>query len=392
MKYVSPQTEKRKRQQQRRKKQMFLGAVVVALVLIIIVVAAVIMGGRDKPNGDIPPNRQEQPTDEQTPPIDTEQTAPPQPSEPDDTPDGSGTQEQSAQKPAKKKKSIFSKIKSIFAKTQPMEYTFPAMAFGRNIETPAQSIISLSPMATEFILSSPSQNALIAVSGYCNKYGFDSLMTVGTPLLPNVDKIIQLAPDYLIVQTPLSEVDRVTLEQSGIVILQLNAPESFDDIKEIYRSVTALTCGSEIASFESERVVSSIQAKLDMYNSALANIEKQSAVVVFNSYGMVATKDTFEGKLLSNFFDIEFDGVNYYCEDFSAVTSSNPQVIIASDYIGEDELKNMGFGDSEAFANGNVYYINIQQLENLSAKTIGTLAGIANSVYGDKITAQVPVT
>ena len=52
----------------------------------------------------------------------------------------------------------------------------------------------------------------------------------------------------------------------------------------------------------------------------------------------------------------------------------------------------MGFGDSEAFANGNVYYINIQQLENLSAKTIGTLAGIANSVYGDKITAQVPVT
>jgi len=390
MKYVSPQTEKRKQQQQKRKKQMLIGVLAVALVVLITIIAAVVFGGKDK----------EKPNDSVIISGETQAETTPQPQitqQPEN--DESGSEDavhQETDKPAKADKktkknkvSIFGRIKSMFSKTEAMPQKFPVMAFGRNIEEAAESIISLSPMATEFILSSPSQNALTAVSNYCNKYSFDQLMTVGTPLLSNVDKIIQIAPDVVVVQTPLSDVDRIKLEESGILVLQLNAPDSFEDVKEIYRSVTALTQGSEIATFEAERVTASIQKKLGLYAKALEKSDKKDAVMVFNSYGMVATKDTFEADILANFFDISIDGRNYYNEDFTAVAASNPQVIIASDYMSETDIINMGFGDSDAFVNSNIFYVNIQQFESCSAKAIDILCGIANTVYGDEITVQI---
>ena len=384
MKYVSPQTERKKQQQQKRKKQMLIVALVAVLVVAVIAVALIVLGGKDKPadkteNGIVNSEVETQ----TTPQPETEQ---------ENEPDNEETdveQQKTDKKPKKKKTSVFSKVKSAFTKTEPMEYVFPAISFGRSIEEEADSIISLSPMATEFIMSSPSQNALVAVSSYCNKYSFDNLMTVGTPLLPDVDKIIQIAPDYVVVQTPLSDVDRIKLEQNGITVLQINAPTSLDDVKEIYRSVTALTHGSEIATFEAERVTDSINQKLDLYAKALENTDKKDVAMVFNSYGMVATKDTFEAEILSSFFDVAIEGKDYYNEDFSAVASSNPQVIIASDYMTETDLVNMGFGDSKAIADGNVYFVNIQQFESCSAKSIDTLCGIANAVYGNDITVQI---
>ena len=410
MKYVSPQTEKRKQQQKKRKKQMLIIALAAVLVVAIIAVVFVI-GGKNKNKGDevntgndtnvqteITSKPEEvQPTDEPQSTEDVQPSEEPPQEDTKDTVDEADKADESdkADKPVKsdkKKKnkvSLFAKIKSLFTKTEAMEYKFPAMAFGRSIDQAAESIISLSPLATEFILSSPSQNALVAVSNYCNKYGFEQLMTVGTPLLPNIEKIIQIAPDYVIVQTPLSDVDKIKLEQSGITVLKLNSPESIDDIKEIYRSVTALTHGSEIATFDAQRFADSIQQKLQLYKKALDNTDKKDVVMVFNSYGMVATKDTFEADILANFFDITISGKDYYNEDFASVAASNPQVIIASEYMTETDLVNMGFGDSEAFANGNIYFVNIQQFESYSPKAIDTLCGIANSVYGDAITVQI---
>ena len=281
------------------------------------------------------------------------------------------------------KLSIFDKIKGLFVKEE-QQPAFPAMSFGVQINEEADSIISLSPLATEVILSSPSQHSLIAVSEYCNKRT-NQLMTVGTPLIPKVDKIIQLNPDYLIVQNPLSEQDKIKIQQSGITVLQFNAPDSLEDIKEIYRSITALTKGAQGATDFSEKLYSDLEGKLSLYETALSQVPKKTAVMLFNSYGMVATKDTFEGEILSVFFDIAVGGENYFAESLENIAATDPQVIIVSDLITAQQLEQLGFGGTQAYVNGNIYYVNIQDFENISAKSIKTLAGIANSVYGDSI-------
>ncbi|MBE6888199.1 MAG: hypothetical protein E7484_07290 [Ruminococcaceae bacterium] len=402
MKYVSPQTEKRKQRQRKRKKQLLLGICLLAAI-VVVAVAVIAFTGRDKPpqssseqnsissgttiqeESSSAAENEDSSQEENSSSENVNSSAQDTSSQGNNTDSSSGKNEQQAAvvNPHLKNKSIIDKIKGIFSKEE-IQPAFPAMSFGVQIDQAADSIISLSPLATEVILSSPSQHNLVAVSEYCNKRG-NQFMTVGTPLIPKTDKIIQLAPDYLIVQTPLGEQDKIKIQQSGITVLQLNAPKNLDDLKEIYRSVTALTKGAQGATDFSERLYSDLEGKLSLYKAALSQISKKSAVMLFNSYGMVATADTFEGEILSAFFDITIEGKNYFAENIEKIAASDPQVLIVPDFITASQLEQLGFGQTKAYLDGNVYYVNMQDFENISAKSIKILAGIANSVYGDSI-------
>ena len=402
MKYVSPQTEKRKQQRQkRRKQQMLICAVLLAFIVVITAVTLILGSGKDKPSSsqdshsDIVSSEnissEEISSEESSSDETSSEDAASEPdestasdSQEDDSEDGTPQE-----KPKKKKQSIVSRIKAIFAKTEPVPVTFPATSFGKTVEAEMNEIISLSPLATEVILSSPSQNALIAVSDYCNKRGNDQLMTVGTPLIPDVEKIIQLKADCLIVQTPLIATDREKLEESGIVVLELDYPETVEELSEIYRSVTAITHGADIATFESERVFADVKEKLNLYTLALEGENKLNAVMLFNTHGIIATPDTMEGKLLGYFFDVKEMGRNYMAESMEAVAAQNPEVLIVADTITDEQIAAMGLGETSAAANGRVFRVDIQQFENLSIRSIKTLCGIANEVYGNII--QPPV-
>ncbi|MBQ5312941.1 MAG: hypothetical protein J6K30_02690, partial [Oscillospiraceae bacterium] len=189
MKYVSPQTEKRKQQQKKRKKQLALCVCIAAAAVVLFVAVFALTGRDEKPQSSSQTDSElVQNSQEQQPSSDTQNNSSSDEhisSDEGETESEQSPQEeqtpQSATKPKKKKKSIFARIGSIFSKEEVVEEVFPAMSFGVQVSQAADSIISLSPMATEIILSSPSQHSLVAVSEYCNKRGTE-LMTVGTPL------------------------------------------------------------------------------------------------------------------------------------------------------------------------------------------------------------------
>ena len=404
MKYVSPQTEKRKQlRKKRRKQQMLICGILLCVILMAVAIVMVVSTMEDKTSSGSPSSSQQISSEDSISSAGDEVSSDEnggsssdesEDISSDDSEDVSSEEkdDSAAEKPKKKKQSVISRIKAMFAKTEPIPVTFPATVFGRSVEAEMNEIVSLSPLATEVILSSPSQKALVATSSYCNKRGNDQLMTVGTPLIPDVDKIIKLKPDCLIVQTPLSDTDRAEIEESGIVVFEISYPESADELKEIYRSVTAITHGADIATFESERIAADISEKLNLYTFALEGQNKLNAVMLFNTYGMVATPDTMEGRLLAYFFDVKDFGRDYTAESMEAVAATDPEVLIVSDKISKEQLAAMGFGDTEAVAKDRVYYVDIQQFENLSLKSVKTLSGIANQVYGSAIKPPVVET
>ncbi len=390
MKYVSPQTEKRKQmKKKRRKQQMLICAVLLCIILVVAAVVTITSVFKD----DSPSSSTESVSSSQQDESSQEEDIS---SEKDEEISSDESEEEEGEKipsrtekPKKKKQSFISRIKAIFSKIEPIPVTFPATVFGRTVEEEMNEIISLSPLVTEVVLSSPSQDALVAVSDYCNKRGNDQLMTVGTPLIPDVDKIIQLEPDCLIVQTPLAEADKAEIEENGIMVFEISYPENLDELKEIYRSVTAITHGADIATFESEKIAADVSEKLNLYTLALEGQNKLNAVMLFNTFGMVATPDTVEGKLMGAFFDVKEIGKNYMAENMEAVVATNPEVLIVSDKISEEQLEEIGLGDTDAVTNGRVFYVDIQQFENLSIKSVKTLSGIANEVYGSIIRPPV---
>ena len=381
MKYVSPKTEKKKMQQ--KKQTIICGCIFLAIFIGFTFVFIL----KNLNKGPQYPTVADSNTTQDSSDIKTESdiVTDSNITESEVNPSESSSQEQTKPVNTKPKKSLWKKITSIFSKNKEANFVYPAMSFGVTIQQPANKIISLSPLATEAILSSTSQNALIGVSEYCNKHGKKDLPSVGTPLIPKVDNIIELAPDYLIIQNPINETDRIAIEQSGIKILTVKVPKNLEEYKEMYRSISALTCGAEQATLLSERLAKDIQEKLNLYSTALQNVEKQSAVMIFNSYGMIATNDTIEANLMSNFFNVISDGENYFLSDIKNIISANPQVIIVADNITQEQLETMGFGETDAVKNGNIFYVSIKEFENVSPRVIHNLAGIANQVYGKQI-------
>lgn len=411
MKYTSPTTELRRQQIKKRKQQKAVGAILVCVAIAVGLLALFFLMPKKGETGDnstiLLPQASTAP--EETPEANPEATPEANPevtpeAKPEVTPEANpeATPEvtpevkpevtppiepaKATPQPTPKKKSWFSfKLPSFFSKTEKEGEAFPVTAFGRTIEEGATSIISLSPTATEALLSSPAQNTLIAVSEYCNKRGQTELMTVGTALIPQVDKIIQLAPQYLIMQTPLSERDKNKIEQSGIKILQISSPKNIEDLKEIYRSISALVVGKTKAQNASENIIYDIETKIKMYEFALKGVQKQRVVMLFNKFGMTATQDTLEGDFLKPFFDIANGGINYFAGTKEELVSTNPQVLIVPNTFSQEDVVAMGFGESEAVKNDRIYYVPIQDFENASPKMIKHLAEIANSVYGDAI-------
>ena len=155
MKYVSPKTEQKKQQRKRRNRKLAMTACIVALVAAVCVLAVVFLGDI---NSHLPSQsaslsvQSEDITSSDIPSVDT-------------------TPQPSVTKPSKKGGSIIKKIKGLFSKTELMAVTYPATSFGRQFEEEVDEIVSLSPLATEIVLSSPSQDALVAVSEYCDKRG-----------------------------------------------------------------------------------------------------------------------------------------------------------------------------------------------------------------------------
>ncbi len=380
MKYVSPKTEKKKKLQ--KKQTIICGCIFLAIFVgfALVFVLKNLNKSSQYPTTD---NNKIENSNE----VNTENDIITDSNNSDSVSNSNEISSQKQDKPVntKPKKSLWKKITSIFSKNKEVKFVYPAMSFGVTIQQPANKIISLSPLATEAILSSTSQNALIAVSEYCDKHGRNELQSVGTPLIPKVDDIIELSPDYLIIQNPINETDRIAIEQSGIKILTVKVPKNLEEFKEMYRSISALTCGAEQATLLSERITLDIQEKINLYSTALQNIEKKSAVMIFNTYGMIATSDTIESNLISNFFNVISDGENYFPTDIKNIISANPQVIIVADTITQEQLVTMGFGETDAVKNGNIFYVPIKEFENISPRVIHSLAGIVNQVYGEQI-------
>ena len=156
MKYVSPQTEKRKQQKKKRKKQLLVCVCFVA-VIIGLVIAVVAFTGRDKPaqnssqtNSESVETSSENIQEGNSTEI-TESEVVTESESISEESQNSGEQQtesspqaEATPKPSQKKNKksfdLFGKIKSLFVKEEIIEVVFPAMSFGVQVQEAADSI------------------------------------------------------------------------------------------------------------------------------------------------------------------------------------------------------------------------------------------------------------
>ncbi len=139
----------------------------------------------------------------------------------------------------------------------PVKSAYPVSFGTETFDAAPETVASLSPALTEIMYELGLSDKLIAVSDYCNNY--NSLPTVGSPANPDIDLIIELAPELLITQSPIASTDEVKLDQAGVRVLYLELPTGFSYLCEEYIELAMIFYGS----IDSEAVALEALSEID---------------------------------------------------------------------------------------------------------------------------------
>ncbi len=266
-----------------------------------------------------------------------------------------------------------------------MEFAgYPALVGGINVEDPPTTVVSLSPMLTDLINTLPIGEQLSAVSDNCNNP--DSLPIIGTSLLPNIDKIIELDPEYLITITPLTMRQKISLEQTGTKVLEFDMPTTVTGFSDLAAEIATLFLGKEEGPIVGSGIYGRFSDSLAQYSNAINNAveERPNYTLLFEingAYGFSATADTMEAQIFSSILGQPAATGQDYATTLEQIADADPEVLILPDSYTIDDLSGTGLETGTAAQNSNIFFIDMSALETFNPTILFEIAGIAAAVY-----------
>ena len=252
---------------------------------------------------------------------------------------------------------------------------FPANACGVRLEKAVGKAVSLSPAATEIICELGYKDVLVGISDYCDYPTDITARKVGSAENPDIDGIIELAPDAVFTLSPLSERETYSLEQAGIAVLTANSPKNLEEYSALYKEIATAFVGRETTGDEkgTEKAVS-------IGADARSKLEKSAKDISVGGFIYVtgkltlAGKNTFESAVLSLAGENLCTGEGYVSAD---QTSAVPDVIIADNALSEEDLLN-----DETLAN---YIYNGAEVKYVQSSAFERPTGRTASVFSELI-------
>lgn len=144
------------------------------------------------------------------------------------------------------------------ADTPPQREPYPVGVGEETFEQSPASVASLSPAITQALCGLGLSDRIVGVSSYCAKPA-DSVTVIGSPAFPDIDKIIELAPELVITQSPLASTDEIRLKQAGVRTLYIPTPTSFSYLCEEYINLALIFYGN----VDSREVASEALSEID---------------------------------------------------------------------------------------------------------------------------------
>lgn len=230
-------------------------------------------------------------------------------------------------------------------------------------ETP-ERVISTSPLLTEIIFEMGYGDKLVARSSYCDyPEEVSSISDLGSSSDPNIDMIIELAPDIVFTSTALASTDIFALNKEGIKVLHVSSPKSTDDIKTIYNLIGYAFEGLFDGKEKGENAYAVIE-------SAVESIKNTGKTFIYITENLeVATNDTLEGSILGLFGNNAAGNAEGYAFDKEFLLEVSPDfVFLNSKYTAEDLNSDEILSSLDAVKNGNIILVDNAYFERPSAR------------------------
>ena len=248
----------------------------------------------------------------------------------------------------------------------PEPMPFPVTVNDVVIEASPEKVVSLSPSLTEIIFEMGYGDKMVGRGSYCDYPENISLLAdVGRPSKPDIDLIISLSPDVLFTATAIPTKDLYKLEENGIKTVYIPYPENMEQFENIYSAVGIIFEGKFDGEACGKKAFDAIAASVSGSGIDLGQF-------IYITEGLaVATGDTFESSVLSNFGkNIGETSIDYgYPKEY--LVEFQPDVILLNDnYTIDDLLADEIYSQLTAVADGKVYTISNVYFERPSARLV----------------------
>lgn len=263
----------------------------------------------------------------------------------------------------------------------PEPVSYPVEVGQSVFEQAPQTVASLSPALTEIICELGYQSKITARSRYCDYPAeITAVADIGSSANPDIELLIQTAPELVISQSPIAKKDITKIENAGIRVLILPAPDSLDALRACYLDIAELFGGAITA----EEAAASALAPLE---DAVKSAETRGsfAYIVTNDLA-VATGDTLAGSVLSLFGENIAKDNQKYSVTAEELLQKQPDILFFAKPLTAENLPAEAAG-LNAVAGGKMISIDNTSFERPTARLLSGLIGGISGVL-DTLAAQ----
>ncbi len=200
---------------------------------------------------------------------------------------------------------------------------------------PVESIVSLAPSITEILFAIGAESKVVGRTIYC-KYpeATSKIQTVGSLYEPDLEGILDLAPEAVIAATHMNEDAMKTFTQAGIATVTQKSPEK---IVEIYALIEQLGLITD-QNYPARALVSTLKAKEQRIKNIVMTIPENELktlyyVVATGNKEYSAGKQTFIHEVLSGAGGINVAAdTDKWAYSLEKLLDHNPEFILGEQY------------------------------------------------------------
>ncbi len=265
---------------------------------------------------------------------------------------------------------------------EPVDPNWPVSAFGVEIESKPEKVAIASPALAEYIFDMGLAEEICAVPDFCGFSGAETKTNIGSVRLPDMDAIKDAAPEYILTFAQYEESLLIELQQMNIEVIVIKAPQSLDELRNIYRQIAVFFGGAVDGAENGEKYVAE-------YDSALSALrysgEQKTAVFIRALDYMMITGGTMEHELLSaagikNAAE-GFSGYNFPEENWK---ETDPDAIFLNGNIHLIDLETSDHYKKKSAVKGDkVYNVDIDVLAIGSMRSLDILKDVLATLYED---------
>jgi len=265
---------------------------------------------------------------------------------------------------------------------EPDDPNWPVTAFGTEVEKAPEKVAVASPALAEYISDMGLLDKVCAISDFCNFGGASLIETIGSVRLPDMEAIKKAAPEYILTFAQYEESVLIELQQMNIKVIVITAPQSLEELREIYRQTALFFLGAIEGPTFGENYVAE-------YDSAIAQLaytgEAKTAAVIRALDYMMITGGTMENELLSaaGFINAAeaYSGYTYSEENWSEF---DPAVLFVNSDIHLIDLESSDLYKKKTAVKGDkVYNVDVDAIGLCSRRSIYILKDMLATVYED---------